>query len=71
VRVLLVEDAVTTGGSIQTAHDRVVGTGATVVFALTTVDRGDTCARFFAERGVPYRPLFTYADLGLAPVGAT
>lgn len=70
VRVLLVEDAVSTGGSIQRAYERVVAEGAEVVFAITTVDRGDVARAFFAERGVPYEPLLTYADLGLAPVGS-
>jgi orotate phosphoribosyltransferase len=70
VRVLLVEDTVTTGGSIQTAYERVLEQGAEVVFALTTVDRGEACATYFAGRGVPYRPLFTYAEVGLEPVAA-
>ena len=69
-RVLLVDDIVTTGGSIQTAHQRVVDTGATVVAAVTLVDRSDIASVFFAERGVPYLPVFTYRDLGIVPVGA-
>jgi orotate phosphoribosyltransferase len=67
VRVLLVDDVVTTGGSIQKAYDRVVAEGAEVVFAITTVDRGEVARAFFAERGVPYEPLLTYADLGIPP----
>jgi orotate phosphoribosyltransferase len=69
VRVLLVEDAVTTGASMLRAHDRVVAEGAEVTFAVTTVDRGESARAAFAERGVPYEPLLTYADLGIAPVG--
>ena len=68
-RVLLVDDIVTTGGSIQTAHERVVDTGATVVAAVTLVDRSDIASVYFAERGVPYLPVFTYRDLGIVPVG--
>jgi orotate phosphoribosyltransferase len=70
VRVLLVEDTVTTGASIHKAYDRAVAEGAEVAFVLTTVDRGEVARAFFAERGVPYEPLFTYADLEIAPVGA-
>jgi orotate phosphoribosyltransferase len=70
VRVLLVEDAVTTGASIHKAYERVIAEGADVVFAITTVDRGNIAAAFFAERGVPYEPLLTYTDLGIAAVGA-
>jgi orotate phosphoribosyltransferase len=69
VRVLLVEDAVTTGGSIHTAYGRVVAEGAEVVFAITSVDRGEDARGFFADRGVPYEPLLTYTDLGIPPVG--
>lgn len=69
VRVLLVDDIVTTGGSIQKAYDRVIAQGAEVVFAITTVDRGDVAKAFFVERGVPYEPLLTYTDLDIAPVG--
>lgn len=68
-RALLVDDAVTTGGSIVRAHDAVVATGATVVAAVTLVDRGDVAAPWFAERGIPYAALVTYRDLGIDPVG--
>jgi orotate phosphoribosyltransferase len=71
VRVVLVDDIVTTGGSIQKAYDHVLEVGADVVFAITTVDRGEVARRFFVERGVPYEPLLTYTDLGIPPVGGT
>ena len=69
VRVLLVDDIVTTGGSIRKAHERVVAEGAEVVFAITTVDRGDVAGAYVAEHGVPYRPLLSYIDLGIPRVG--
>lgn len=68
-RALLVDDIVTTGGSIQQAYHRVVETGASVVAAVTLVDRGDVAAGFFEQYGVPYLPVFTYRDLGIEPVG--
>jgi orotate phosphoribosyltransferase len=68
-RVLLVDDIVTTGGSAQKAHQHVVDTGATVVAAVTLVDRSDIAAAYFAEHGVPYLPVFTYRDLDIVPVG--
>ena len=68
-RVLLVDDVVTTGGSIQKAHDAIVGLGATVVAAATLVDRGDVAAQYFRERDIPYAPVVTYRDLGIEPVG--
>lgn len=69
-KVLLVDDIVTTGGSIQQAHQQVVATGADVVAAVTLVDRSDVAARYFAGHAVPYLPVFTYRDLGIVPVGA-
>jgi len=68
-RVLLVDDVVTTGGSIQKAHDAIVALGATVVAAATLIDRGDIAAQYFREREIPYASVVTYRDLGIEPVG--
>ncbi|MGQ0615790.1 MAG: orotate phosphoribosyltransferase [Acidimicrobiia bacterium] len=67
-RVMLVDDVVTTGGSIRLAYDKVRDAGAEVVFASTLVDRSDRAAEFFRSVGVPYTPLLTYTDLGIGPV---
>jgi orotate phosphoribosyltransferase len=69
VRVLLVDDVVTTGGSIQEAFHVIEALGATVVAAVTLVDRGEVAAAFFEDRTVPYFPLVTYKDLGIPMVG--
>jgi len=68
-RVLLVDDIVTTGGSIREAYEEILKTGATVVGAVTLVDRGDTAGRYFQGVGVPYGSLLTYRDLDIKPVG--
>jgi len=68
-RVLLVDDIVTTGGSIQKAHDAITAVGATVVAAATLVDRGEIAGQYFREREIPYTPVVTYRDLGIEPVG--
>ena len=68
-RVLLVEDVVTTGGSIKKAYDRVTEAGATVVCVAPMVDRGDAGRRLFEGLGVTYLPLMTYQDLGIEAVG--
>lgn len=68
MRVLLVEDVVTTGQSLRTAYERVVAEGATPALVVPVVDRGDHAGAWFTERGVPYQPLLTYNDLGLDPV---
>lgn len=68
-RVLLVDDVVTTGGSIEQAYEAVTATGAAVVAAVTLLDRGDVATAWFAGMGVPYLPLLTYRDLGIEAVG--
>ncbi len=70
-RVLLVDDIVTTGGSIQKAHDAITALGARVVAASTLVDRGEIAGQYFREREIPYTPVVTYRDLGIEPVGGS
>ena len=69
-KVLVVEDVVSTGGSLLQAIDAIEETGAEVVAATTLIDRGDLTAPVLAERGIAYFPLATYADLGLEPITA-
>lgn len=69
IRAVVVEDCVTTGGSIMAACHAVADTGATVAAGLTLVDRGDSASGFFAEHSFPYISVLTYRDLGIAPVG--
>jgi len=69
VRVLLVDDVVTRGGSILDAYNAVVATGASVTGVTALADRGPATGTIFKDLGVPYRPLLTYADLDIMPVG--
>ena len=68
VRVLVVEDAVSTGGSIFQAIDVIDATGADIVAAATLIDRGGGAVGLMAERGIPYLPIATHTDFGLPPV---
>ncbi len=68
-RVLLIDDVVTTGGSILKAYESVQATGAQVVAAVTLADRGDDARRSFGERGVPYFPMATYDDMEIPAIG--
>lgn len=67
-KILVVDDVVTTGGSILTAFDAVEATGADIVAAVTLVDRGESARGKLEDRGVPYFPMATYEDLGMEPV---
>lgn len=69
MRVMIVDDVVTTGGSIRDAYEHVLEDGGNVVFATTLVDRGDLAAAYFERVGVPYVPLLNYLDLDIDPVG--
>ncbi|HXH59121.1 orotate phosphoribosyltransferase [Iamia sp.] len=68
-RVLLVDDVVSSGGSIQEAYHAIRETGAEVVAAVTLVDRGEVASAFFKAQSVPYLPLLTYRELEIPPVG--
>jgi orotate phosphoribosyltransferase len=69
VKVLLVDDVVTTGSSIKEAYDVIRELGAVVTGAVTLVDRGETAKQLFKAEGIPYFSVATYADLGIDPVG--
>lgn len=62
--VLAVEDTSTTGGSVLTAVEALREAGAEVVGIALIIDRGAGAA--LAATGLPYRALFSLADLGLA-----
>lgn len=67
-RVLVCEDAVSTGGSILKAIDAAEAHGATVTGAMTLIDRGDAFGDVMAERSIMYLPVMTYRDLGIEPI---
>ena len=63
-KVLVVEDTSTTGGSPLTAVTALREEGAEVVAVAVIVERG--AAPAMADAGLPYRALYSLADLGLA-----
>jgi orotate phosphoribosyltransferase len=65
-RVLVVEDTVTTGGSLIDAIERLKDEGVALAGALAIVDRLAGGADAIGEAlggGLPYRPLFTIDDV--------
>jgi len=66
-RVALVEDVVTTGGTLMKVIDRVEAAGFSVGMVVTVVERQEGGTEFLAEKGYPLRSLFTRAELLEAP----
>jgi orotate phosphoribosyltransferase len=71
VRVVVMEDTVSTGRSLLDAYEVVRDTKADVVAVCTILDRGDELAPRFATLGVEYVAVLTYRDLGIEPIGAS
>lgn len=64
-KVVIVDDVVTTGGSILQAIDAVRDAGGEVLLAIAVLDRNAGAAEALRERGVPYRPLVAIRELGI------
>jgi orotate phosphoribosyltransferase len=62
-RVVLVDDVVTTGRSIDKAIDAVTERGAEIVAIFSIVDRDAGAKEHFAEKGIEYRSVFTKSDV--------
>ncbi len=65
-RVAVIDDVLTTGGSVEQAIAEVERVGATVVAVTCIVDRLEGARERLAPR-YDYRPLFTIRDLGIEP----
>lgn len=64
-RVVIVDDVVTTGGSILDAIKAVQKEGHTVILAISMLDREEGGAESLSEHGVPYEPLVTISELDI------
>lgn len=67
MKVVIVDDVVTTGGSALLAVDRVEEFGCKVVQVVGVIDRLQGGAANFAARGLPFRSLLTINDFGPIP----
>jgi len=63
-RVLVVDDAVTTGGSTLSAVEAIRDYGCEVVAASCLLDRGGELGPALDELGIPFRPVLGAPDLG-------
>jgi orotate phosphoribosyltransferase len=69
-RILVVDDVVTTGGSLIRAMHAIQEEGGVIVAAATLIDRAEsTATRIEEEFGIPYVALTDYNDFGIEPVG--
>jgi len=64
-RVIMVDDVITSGGSIMQAIDVVQELGHTIALTVSVLDRDGGGAERFREKGIPYQPLVTIAELGI------
>jgi orotate phosphoribosyltransferase len=62
MRVLLVDDTMTTGGTFLQAQETVVATGATIVGALCVVDREEGGREALEAAGIPLHALFQRSE---------
>ena len=67
MKVVIVDDVVTTGGSSLQAIDRIQEFGCEVVEVAAIVDRLEGGAANFAARGLALKSLLTIEDFGITP----
>lgn len=67
MKVAIVEDVVTTGGSSLLAVDRIQDFGCEVVQVLAIIDRMEGGAANFAARNLPFQSLLKISDFGITP----
>lgn len=65
-RVVIVDDVVTTGGSVIQAIQAVRKAGHTVELAIAMLDRADGGEEALKKIGVRYQPLVTISELGIS-----
>jgi orotate phosphoribosyltransferase len=65
-RVAIVDDVLTTGGSVVKAIEAVEAAGATVAVVVCIVDRLEGAHELLSAKYV-YRPIFTIRDFGIEP----
>jgi len=67
MKVVVIDDVVTTGGSSLQAADRIIEFGCEVVQVVGIVDRMEGGPANFAARNLPLRSLLTIQDFGITP----
>lgn len=65
MKVAVVEDVTTTGQSAMKAAEAILAAGATVVGVYSVLNRAAGADALFAEKGWPFKAIFSTADLDL------
>ena len=65
-RVVVIDDVVTSGGSILQAIQAIRDHGSEIVRAISVLDREEGGAKRLQDEGISYRPLVTSSQLGIA-----
>ncbi|MFB3784787.1 MAG: orotate phosphoribosyltransferase [bacterium] len=67
-KVLLVEDVITTGGSVLRAAEAVQAQGGSIIRLIALVDREQGGKEAFEKAGIPYAPIFSISELLPPPI---
>jgi orotate phosphoribosyltransferase len=67
-RVLMVEDVVSTGGSLLKSVERIRDLGSTVIAATAILDRSPVVAERVEAHGIRWVPLLRWTDIGIEPL---
>ena len=62
-KVIIVEDVVSTGGSIKKAINNLKDNGCEIIMILSIVDREMGAIKMFKNIDIPYEPLFKISEL--------
>lgn len=68
-KVIVVDDVVTTGGSIIDAVEALSNAGADIVLSIALLDRGYSTRKAMEVLQIEYSPVATFEDLGIEPIG--
>jgi orotate phosphoribosyltransferase len=67
--VVVIDDVITTGGSIIEAINAVQAAGHRVILAISVLDRNAGATEALSQRGIRYQPLAVLEDIGVTDVG--
>ncbi len=61
-KIVVVDDVTTTGGSVVSTFSTLEGLGADICLVISVVDREEGATELFAQKGIPFKSIFTAKD---------